>query len=198
MRKVVVQEFVTVNGLAAGPRGNIDFIPASTQGDEAFGRNQLAFIDTIDTLLLGRVTYGMLAGYWPHVTKGAEKLFADKVNATRKVVFSRTLDRAPWGAWEDARIVSGPPADEVARLTREPGKDIAIWGSISLVQSLIEEQLVDEVRLVVCPIVLGSGEPLFGDGLRPISMNPADSRTLDRGTVLLTYVPVAHGGVTKT
>lgn len=187
MRKVVVQEFVTLNGLAAGPHGTIDFVPASTQGDQAFGRDQLAFIDTIDTILLGRVTYRMLADYWPHVTAGAEKLFADRVNATPKVVFSRTLERAPWGVWDEARIVNGTPADEVATLKHQSGKDIAIWGSISLVQCLIKEGLVDEYRLVVCPVVLGSGRPLFNDGIMSIGMKLMRANTLDRGAVALMY-----------
>ena len=187
MRKVVVQEFVTLNGLAAGPHGSVDFVPASTQGDQAFGRDQLAFIDAVDTILLGRVTYQMLASHWPHVTAGAEKLFADRLNATPKVVFSRTLDRAPWGTWDEARIVNGTPADEVARLRRQPGKAIAIWGSITLVQSLIPEGLVDEYRLVVCPVVLGTGRPLFNDGMTPISLTLVHARALDRGAVALKY-----------
>ena len=187
MRKVVVQEFVTLNGLVAGPDGNLDFVPASTQGDEAFGRDQLAFIDTIDTIVLGSVTYRMLAGYWPHVTAGAEKLFADKVNATPKVVFSRTLDRAPWGKWNESRIVGGAPPEEVAKLKRQAGKDIAVWGSLSLVQSLIKAGLVDEYRLVVCPVVLGGGRPLFHE-CPSITMTLIDVNTLDRGAVALRYM----------
>ena len=189
MRKVVVQEFVTLNGLAAGPDGNLDFVPASTQGDEVFGRDQLAFIDTIDTIVLGSVTYRMLASYWPHVTAGAEKRFADKLNATPKVVFSRTLDRAPWGTWEAARIVSGVPADEVANLKRQTGRDIAIWGSLSLVQSLIKAGLVDEYRLVVCPVVLEGGRPLFEES-PSIMMTLINVNPLDRGAVALRYVPL--------
>lgn len=187
MRKVVVQEFVTLNGLAAGPHGSLDFVPASTQDDQAFGRDQLAFIDTIDTIVLGSVTYRLLAGYWPHVTAGAEQLFADKLNAMPKVVCSRTLDRAPWGTWDAARIASGAPADEVATLKRQAGRDIVIWGSISLVQSLVSEGLVDEFRLVVCPVVIGSGRPLFNDGIAAINMTLVNANILDRGAVALTY-----------
>jgi dihydrofolate reductase len=192
MRRVVVQEFVTLNGLAAGPNGSVDFVPASTQGDEAFGREQLSFIDTIGTILLGRVTYRMLAGYWPHVTAGAEKVFADKLNATPKVVFSRTLDRAPWGTWNEARIVSGAPADEVAKLKDQAGKDIAVWGSLSLVRSLIKAGLVDEYRLVVCPVVLGDGRPLFNEA-PAITMTLVNVNTLDRGALALRYVPHTAG-----
>jgi dihydrofolate reductase len=131
----------------------------------------------------------MLASYWPHVTAGAEKRFADKLNATPKVVFSRTLDRAPWGTWEAARIVSGVPADEVANLKRQTGRDIAIWGSLSLVQSLIKAGLVDEYRLVVCPVVLEGGRPLFEES-PSIMMTLINVNPLDRGAVALRYVPL--------
>lgn len=93
MRNVILQEFVTLDGLAAGPNDSVDFVPASTQGDQSFGQRQLDFMDSVDTILLGRVTYTMFAGYWPKVTSGEDKPFADKLNAIPKVVFSRSLDR---------------------------------------------------------------------------------------------------------
>jgi hypothetical protein len=91
MRKVILQEFVALDNLAAGPNNSVDFVPASTQGDQSFGREQMKFMDTIDTILLGRVTYRMFADYWPKVTMGEEKPFADKLNAIPKIVFSKTL-----------------------------------------------------------------------------------------------------------
>ena len=188
MRKVILQEFVTLNGLATGPNDSVDFVPASTQGDRSFGREQLALMDAIDTILLGRATYRMFAGYWPNVTAGEEKPFADKLNSTPKIVFSQTLDRAPWGAWGEAKIVKNGAADEVAKLKRQSGKDMVIWGSISLVQSLIGEGLIDEYRLVLCPVVLGAGRPLFGDKVASIlPMKLLSAKTLDLGAVLLTY-----------
>ena len=189
MRKVVLQEFVSLDGLIAGPNDAVDFIPASTQGDPSFGREQLALMDSIDTFLLGRVTYGMFAGFWPNVTEGSEKEFADKFNAVPKVVFSKTLKRAPWGTWKDGRIVRGCAVDEVARLKRQSGKDLLISGSISIAQSLIAESMVDEYRLVLCPVVLGSGRPLFREDARSISMKLLTATTLDRGAVSLIYSP---------
>src|SRR4030095_9252629 len=93
---------------------------------------------TTDTLLLGRVTYNMFSGFWPNVTEGAEKEFADKFNALEKVVFSTMLARARWGKWGEAKIVRGSAIDEVAKLKHQSGKDILISGSISLAQSLIK------------------------------------------------------------
>jgi len=189
MRRVVLQEFVSLDGLAAGENDSVAFIPASTQGDQSFGREQLALMDAIDAILFGAVTYRMFAGFWPNVTEGEEKPFADKVNATPKVVFSKTLERASWGSWDEARIVKGSAVDEVTRRKGEPGRDMLIWGSISLAQSLMAAKLIDEYRLVLCPVVLGSGKPLFGDELASIPMNLVNVQRLDRGVVSLTYVP---------
>jgi dihydrofolate reductase len=189
MKKVILQEFVSLDSLAAGPNDSVDFIPASTTGDERFGDRQSAFMDSIDTILLGRVTYEMFSQYWPKVTSGDEKPFADKLNAIPKVVFSSTLKRAPWGDWEDARLFSGSAAGEVAQLRQQSGKDMVIWGSISLAQSLMSERLIDEYQLVICPVVLGSGRPLFGDRLQGSNMTLRNTESFDRGHVLLTYVP---------
>lgn len=188
MRKVVLQEFVTLNGLAAGLNDSVAYIPASTGGDRTFGEEQFKFLDSIDTILLGRVTYLLFSAYWPNVTEGDDKPFADKLNATRKVVFSKTLDGAPWGKWEEATVVKARAADEVAKLKRQAGKDMVLWGSISLAQSLIREGLVDEYRLVVCPLVLGSGRPLFEGSGASIDLKLLDARPLDRGAVSLKYV----------
>ena len=189
MRKVVLQEFVSLDGLAAGPKGSVDFIPASTQGDAAFGREQVALMDRIDTLLLGRVTYSMFAGFWPNVTEGAEKEFADKFNGVQKIVFSKTLERAPWGKWNEGRIVSGSPVEEVARLRKQSGKDILISGSITIAQLLIAEGMVDEYRLVLCPMALGNGRPLFRDKAASLTMKLVKATKLDRGAVSLIYGP---------
>jgi dihydrofolate reductase len=194
MRKIVLQEFVSIDGLVAGPNDSVDFIPAATQGDPSFGREQVALMDRIDTLLLGRVTYGMFAGFWPNVTEGAEKEFADKFNAVPKVVFSMTLKRAPWGKWNEGRIVRASAVDEVARLRQQSGKDMLISGSISIAQSLIAARMVDEYRLVVCPVVLGSGRPLFRDNAGSIPMKLLSARTLDRGAVSLIYSARDAGG----
>jgi dihydrofolate reductase len=179
---------VTIDGLAAGPNDSVDFVPAATAGDQSFGRRQLGFIDSIDAILLGRVTYELFAAYWPEVNSGDDKPFADKLNAIPKFVFSKTLDRAPWGKWPAAAIVKTSAAKEVARLKQESGKDMVIWGSISLAQSLMRDGLIDEYQLVVCPVVMGSGKPLFGD-VGSSNLTLLSTKSFDRGTVLLAYAP---------
>jgi dihydrofolate reductase len=186
MRRLILQEFVTLNGLAAGPNDSVDFIPESTQGDQTFGQDQMQLLNSIDTILLGRVTYQMFAGFWPTVTEGEDKDFAAKLNASPKVVFSRTLERAPWGGWESARIVKTPPDQEVTKLKRQPGKDMILWGSLSTAQSLVSAGLVDEFRLIVCPVVIASGRPLFSGSGTP-KLELVGAKKLDRGAVSLIY-----------
>jgi dihydrofolate reductase len=187
MRKVILQEFVTLDGLAAGPNDSVDFVPNATQGDQSLGREQMGLIDTIDTILLGRVTYRLFAEYWPNVSEGEDKAFADKLNAIPKIVFSKTLDRAPWGKWDEAKVVRNSAADEVAKLKRQTGKDMVLWGSLSVAQSLMDARLIDEYGLVVCPVVLGSGRPLFRDAGEKRDMTLLETRAFDRGSVLLKY-----------
>ena len=187
MKKLILQEFVSVDGLAAGPNDSVDFVPASNQGDQRFGQRQMEFLDSIDTILLGRVTYEMFAGHWPNVPAGPDKPFADKLNAIPKIVFSKTLDRAPWGSYPEARLVKTSAAKEVAKLRQGSGKDMVLWGSISLAQSLMGEGLIDEYQLIVCPLVLGKGRPLFAEKKDSVTMKLLTTKSFDRGSVLLAY-----------
>ena len=187
MRHLILQEFVSLDGMAAGPNGSVGFIPVASSGDQSFGARQSEFLDSIDAILLGRVTYEMFAGYWPKVTTGDEKAFADKLNAIPKVVFSSTLYRAPWGDWKEATLVKTNAVTEIERLKQLPGKDMVIWGSISLAQSLMKDGLIDEYQLVVCPTVLGEGRRLFDQHVPSGDMHLISTRSFDRGTVLLSY-----------
>ena len=187
MRNLILQEFVSVDGMAAGPNGSVTFIPAASSGDQKFGERQSAFLDSIDAILLGRVTYEMFVGYWPKVTSGDEKEFADKLNAIPKIVFSKTLDRAPWGDWEEATVVKTSAAVEIERLKQQSGKDMVIWGSISLAQSLMNDGAIDEYQLIVCPVLLVDGRRLFDEHASAGEMHLLSTRSFDRGTVLLSY-----------
>jgi dihydrofolate reductase len=183
-----VQEFVTVDGLAAGPNGETGFIPEGTRGDSGVAENQMRFMDTIDTIVLGRATYEMFAGYWPTAT-GEDAPFAKKINATPKIVFSKTLDRAPWGSWDEATITRDDPRDEIPRLREGEGKHLVVWGSLSLVHSLTEAGLVDEYQLWLLPVVLGGGRPLFAEGVGSIPMELLEAKTSEKGATLLRYEP---------
>lgn len=184
MRKVIVQEFTTIDGFAAGPNGEIDFIAEFAAADPTAGEHvddQLRFLETIDTILLGAVTYRMFAEYWPSQTPETERI-ADALNSTPKVVFSRRIEQAPWGNWEAARVVSGSATEEIRRLRGTSGKDMVLWGSLSLAQSLMTEGLVDEYRLWVCAGLLGHGRRLFTDidtqGMRWLETKPYEDRVV--------------------
>jgi dihydrofolate reductase len=129
----------------------------------------------------------MFVGYWPNVKEGKEKDFADKFNAMPKIVFSKKLEKAPWGKWSAATIVRNSPSETVAKLKREGGKDIVMFGSVSIAQALMVDGLIDEYRLVMCPVVLGSGRALFADKRGPVNVKLLSAKPLDRGGVLLNY-----------
>jgi dihydrofolate reductase len=189
MRKVILQSIVSLDGYAAGPNGDVGFIPASTRGDKRWGAEQTALFKTVDTLLLGRVTYQIFSQIWPTRTEGEEKEFADMFNAVPKVVFSRTLERAPWGNWAEGKIVREDPAAEVAKLKQQSGKAMLISGSISIAQALSAANVVDEYHIIVCPVVVGAGRALFGDADRAKQLELIDAHGLDRGAVSLRYRP---------
>jgi dihydrofolate reductase len=187
MRKIILQEFVTIDNFAAGPNGETDFI-MSLQGmpRKDMDNDMLDFIDTVDTILMGSVTYKMFAGYWPNATTDTNPI-ADKLNATPKIVFSQTLDSAPWGKWGDAKVVKSDAASEIDRLKQLPGKNMVVWGSISLSHSLIKAGLIDEYQLRVMPVVLGKGKQLFPEDAGRFDMKLVETKTYDSGMAVLRY-----------
>jgi dihydrofolate reductase len=191
VRRVIVQEFVTLDGFAAGPEDELDFIAESTSVDPAdseAARDQLDFVSRMDTILLGAKTYRMFAQYWPEQTTETE-LIADALNSTPKVVFSSTLESAPWGKWEEPRIVNGSASEEVRRLKQEDGGDMVVWGSLSVVQSLMQDGLVDEFHLWACPVVLGRGKRLFAEGIESRPMEWIETKAREGGVVSLRFRP---------
>jgi dihydrofolate reductase len=189
MARLIVQEFVSVDGLAAGPDDSVDFIPAGAEGNAELQESQLRFLDTVGTIVLGRTTYQMFAGYWPDV-EGDDKPFGDKINATARVVFSSTLTEAPWGSWEPALISRDDPREEIPRLRDGADQDLVVWGSLSLVQSLAAAGLVDEYQLWVLPVVLGDGRRLLGEGVGATTLRLLEARPTAKGATLLRYEPV--------
>ena len=156
MRKLIVQELVSADGFVSDAEGGLDFFDAVSDYGEV-DRDNREQITTIDTILLGADTYRMFVEYWP--TAEAEPM-SNAVNSVRKLVFSSTLESAPWGEWEPAHVVSGGAVEHVSALRRESGGDIMVWGSISLAQSLLRAGLVDELQLRVVPVLIGAGRGL--------------------------------------
>jgi dihydrofolate reductase len=188
MGRIVVTEFVSVDGVMQDPGGDSTWRHAGwtfqiKQGQEGadFKLNETR---NSEALLLGRVTYQGFAKAWPSV----EGEFGDMFNNMPKYVISSTLDKAEWN---NTTVLKGDVVKEVSKLRQKPGGDIVVHGSAQLVQTLLEHDLVDELRLMVFPVILGSGKRLFGDTSDKKTMTLADSKTFGAGVTLLTYRPAA-------
>jgi dihydrofolate reductase len=191
MGKIVVTEFVSLDGVMEAPGGGEDFRHAGwtfeiSRGDEG---DKFKLDETLEAeaLLLGRKTYEGFAAAWPSV----EGEFADKFNSMPKYVVSSTLDGAEWN---NSTVLDGDVVEEVSKLKQEIGGDIVVHGSAQLVQTLVEHDLVDELRLMVFPVVLGGGKRLFGDTSDKKRLWLAESKTVGDGITILIYEPTRTGG----
>ncbi|HEX6689252.1 MAG TPA: dihydrofolate reductase family protein [Solirubrobacterales bacterium] len=191
MGKIVVTEFVSLDGVIEAPGGGEDYRHAGWTFEIDRGKEGDAFkLDELreaEVQLLGRVTYEGFAAAWPTIEDEAG--FAEKMNAMPKYVVSSTLEEAPWN---NTTVLRGDAAEEVARLKREVDGAILVAGSAQLVQALIEHDLVDELRLMVFPVLLGSGKRLFGDVNEKKPLRLVSSRELGDGIALLTYEPMTQ------
>jgi dihydrofolate reductase len=179
MRKVNAVELVSLDGVMESPE-EWAFAYSNDEMDEANASGMAAS----DALLLGRLTYEHLAAYWPHQPGGTPMV--DYINSVRKYVVSATLEEAEWN---NSIIIREDVVEKIAELKRQPGKDITILGSGALVGSLLRDGLLDELRLMVHPVILGGGKSLFEDGYDRKPLELIDSRTFGTGVVYLTYRP---------
>lgn len=187
MRRLILEEWLSLDGFAADKDGKLDFFPAN-ETDKFSDRDQLGFLDSVDTIVLGRRTYELFVDFWPTATTDKE-IIADRLNTLPKVVFSNTLSGAPWGKWHPARVVRGDAVAEVKRLKAQDGKHMVLWGSLALAQDLIAADLIDEYHLQICPTILGGGRPLFPSLQGYANLKRVNVRTYDTGVVFLHYEP---------
>lgn len=181
MRKIIFQNMVSLDGYFEGPRKELDW----HRVDGEFNDYAAELLDSVDTLLFGRVTYQLMASYWPTPAALADDpVIAAKMNSVQKVVFSRTLDRADWS---NTRLAKGDAATEIRRLKQLAEKDIAIFGSSDLTVSLLPHGLVDEYRLFVNPVFLGGGKTLLQGLHARLNLHLTASRVFKSGLVLLCY-----------
>ena len=187
MRRLILQEWMSLDGYAVDERGTLDFFPAS-EVDQFSDRDQLEFLESVDTILLGRRTYELFVDFWPTATTDKE-IIADRLNELPKLVFTNTLTEAPWGTWPPARVVHGDAVMEIERLKAQDGKHMVVWGSLSLAQSLIAAELIDEYHVQLSPTLVGGGRPLFPSLRSYSSLTRVNVRTYDTGVVFLHYEP---------
>jgi len=180
VRKIVAGLFMSLDGVYEAP-GDWHF----PYFNDEMGAAVDAQMDASDAMLLGRVTYEEFASYWPHHTPADEPI-ATYMNGTRKYVVSNTLETVDW---ENSTLVSGDVVAELTKLKQQPGKNISITGSGTLVRTLLREGLLDELRLLVHPLAVGGGKRLFPDGSDKTELKLADVQTFDTGVLYLTYRP---------
>jgi dihydrofolate reductase len=189
MRKVILSTHVTLDGFASGPNGELDWHFDNWNDEmEEYVNEQTK---TVDTILVGRVTYEVMASHWPRVVHNVSARRKDVefgwlMNTLPKIVFSRTLKDPEWN---NSRVVNSDIRGEVQRLKQLPGRDMIMWGGVNIVQTFIQQRLIDEYNIWVAPVILGTGRPIFKD-VNKLDLRLVRSVEFSNGVVLFTYLPV--------
>jgi dihydrofolate reductase len=179
MKKIIVSMYVSVDGVTESPeKWSVKF------WNDDIANFKHAELFSVEALLLGRVTYEVFAGSWP-TRKGDP--YSDRINSMSKYVVSTTLESV---GWNGSRMITGGAASEIAALKQQPGGDLLVFGSMTLVDTLMRHGLVDEYRLLVYPVVLGGGQRLFKDGSSE-RLKLTETQRYGPDVVLLRYVPAA-------
>lgn len=186
MRKLIVFNNVTLDGFFTDMKGDMSWAHKEDAEWNAFVADNA---NAGGLLLFGRITYELMVGYWPtpHAIKDYPTV-AERMNNLPKVVFSRTLDKV---SWNNTKLVKGDMAAEIRKMKKEPGKDMVILGSGSIVSQLAQEGLIDEYQIVVNPVVLGKGRTMFDGFKEKLTLKLTKTRTFGNGNVLLCYEPIA-------
>jgi len=183
MRKLISQMMISVDGFFEGPSHEIDWHIV----DPDTNTTAIDLLNHAGGLLFGRVTYELMAGFWPTpIAASKDPIVAGRMNQLPKIVFSRTLSTVTWG---NTRLVRENAAGEVLKLKQQPGEDLVILGSSGLMLTLIEHDLIDEFRIIVNPVALGNGNSLFKGLKGRLNLNLAKVHAFDSGNVLLSYLP---------
>ena len=184
MRRLIVQQWVTVDNIAAEEDGGLSFVSAesfSETTNSPFKTSVMEFIDSVDTMILGANTYAQSKDYWPYADEQGE--YGEKLNNLTKFVASSTLDDAPWGDYPPATVTRDPVAT-IEELKEHSGKDLWLWGSLTLMHALMDAGVVDEVQMRVCPVSRGKGRRIFEDRT---DLQLVEATPFENGVVLLRY-----------
>jgi len=188
MRKLAVFNNVTLDGYFADSNGDMRWAHRESQ-DAEFNAFVAENASGGGELVFGRITYALMASYWPTpLAMKNDPVVAEGMNKLPKVVFSRTLDKA---SWSNTKLVKGDVAAAMRKMKNEPGKDLAILGSGSIVSQLAQEGLIDEFQVMVNPVVLGKGRTMFDGVEKKLNLKLTRTRAFGNGNVLLCYEPVA-------
>lgn len=186
MRKLIASIFLSLDGFVSSESGDVGWV--INNFNDQMGKYAGDLMESMDTVVLGRVTYELMSGHWPSQTE-ASSPGANRMNNTPKVVFSRTLKKAEWGKYDNATIVNEGAAEKVAKMKQQPGKNMVIYGSANLVQGFTQMGLIDEYQLLVHPILLGAGKPLFPALPKAVSLKLIRTESFKNDVVVLYYQP---------
>ncbi|HEU4436803.1 MAG TPA: dihydrofolate reductase family protein [candidate division Zixibacteria bacterium] len=183
MRKLILQMMVSLDGFFEGPKQELDW----HVWDEEMEKEAHETLDSVDAILLGRVAYQLFADYWPK----AKDSIAPKLNRLPKIVFSKTLEKTEWN---NSGLFKGDIRKEFSEAKAAPGKDFILYGGGSIASTFMRLGLIDEYRLIVNPVVLGSGRPLFNGNAR-MNLELFKTRNFKCGNVMLYYQPIRKGAL---
>jgi dihydrofolate reductase len=189
MRRVIVSNSISLDGFASGPNGELDWFAYKgfLKGTE-LGNYTRILLNGVDSILLGRQTYEEFSSRWPTRTDD-DPVITERMNSLPKFVFSRSLKQVAWGKWGTAKLVKEDAATALRKMKQEPGKDMVVLGSFTLVSAFMKAGLIDEYQLLVYPVVLGKGRPEFKDLNERYSLNLIDVKQFKSGAVELVYQP---------
>lgn len=194
--KLTMTTFLSLDGVMQGPGGpEEDRSNGFDQGgwlvpyaDDDMGKLVSDWFAAADAFLLGRKTYEIFAAYWPNITDQTD-VVATKLNSLPKYVVSNTLDKVEWS---NSTLIRGDAEEEITKLKQGPGNELQVHGSGHLAQTLMARDLIDEYRLWIYPVVLGSGRRLFQDGITPTALKLVDTKTTSTGVVIHVYKPAGR------
>jgi dihydrofolate reductase len=179
MRRIFVSNLMSLDGFFEGPKQELDWFVI----DEEFFEYARQMLRSVDAILFGRLTYQHMAAYWP--TAPADEI-AGKMNSLPKIVCSKSLDKVEWN---NSTLIKDNITEEIAKLKQQPGKDIVILGSAELASFLLQAGLIDEYRVILNPILVGSGNPLFKGIKEKIKLRLTETKQFGSGVMVLYYQP---------
>jgi dihydrofolate reductase len=191
--RLTLHTFLTLDGVLQAPGGPTEDPSGGFEhggwsfpyGDEDFGATMTGWFENADAFLLGRKTYDIFSSHWPDAPE-ADDPVAGKLNSLPKYVASKTLDTV---SWNNSTLLGSDVVSDVAKLKEQPGRELQVHGSGDLAHTLIENDLVDEYRLLLFPVHLGSGKKLFRDGGKAAALKLVDSQATSTGVIIATYLP---------
>ncbi|RQX12407.1 dihydrofolate reductase [Micromonospora ureilytica] len=188
LRKIVVSMWTTLDGFVAGPDDEMDWLLV----DDHLQKYERALVDNAGSLMLGRITHADFAGHWPSTAQNPDQPddvrgYAQRLDALEKIVVSASGNIA---IWTNTRRLTHLDADEITELKRAPGGDIVVYGSLTVIRSLADLRLIDELHLLVHPVFLRQGRALFDGGQPPARLELVSAEPFTSGVVLLKYHPV--------